>query len=219
MTRSGTCFSVVICSWTLLAAGCAPLAPWPPGGVNVPPEVQVVLDDPDDFRADLDDPLEGVEFGAVADDLHELTGCWGCVLTDKGYFAQQFVGVAFFVVYRFDNEDAGFTRWSGWGSLDGSGLSHLIPILGAEVGSYQVDSERTLLLTVGQYLSNYDDEAKVVRADLIEDPMAPTPYERPVLVTLSGDSMLALIGAESPDEVDQTDFRAIFHRFACPSPE
>jgi hypothetical protein len=203
---------IVSAGIVVFVTGCG-LGILPTPDIELPATVQFVLENAWSFRSADDDRLRTVEPGAVIDDLAGLSGCWAAVLTP----AEHDVGAGFYVVYHFNPEDGNVSRWSFFG-MDTGGLFPFAPIITAEHGTYAVSGENTLLLTIERVESNLDAEANV-SSTLQPVPGPGGPYERPALVTLSGDAMLLFIDIESPAEVDAEVPWLIFRRFDCPAAE
>jgi len=190
--------------------GCG-LGMLPTPDVDLPSTVQFVLDNAQGFRSAEDDPLQTIDPGTVIDDLADLSGCWATMFTD----AEIDVGAAFFVVYRFDPEDGSVTRWSFVGLQTGR-LFPLAPVITAEHGTYEITGENTLLLSIERLESNVNEAGQVTGTLGPTAPFA-VPYERPALVTLSGDSMLLYIDIATADDADEEAERPIFQQFDCPT--
>jgi hypothetical protein len=175
------------------------------------PEAQYVVENPAQFTAPADDPLQSVDPGTVIDDLHTLNGCWGALLTDNGDASD----VALYVVWHFDAAAQTFDRWSFVG-LSSGGLLPSAPLVSLERGTFEVTGTNTLRMTLQHLYANVNDATGSLTTDLREIEMtADTQTQRDGLVTRSGDRMLFYIDIATPDQVDPTAERAIFYQFDC----
>ena len=202
--------AVLILSLVLIS-GCE-LPFFPDVQVPVPVAVQTVLADRAAFEPGADDPLAQVEPGTVMDDLAVLDGCWGTVFTSSDFT----INVGFFVVYQFDNTAGTFTRWSGMANAAGE-LWPLMPLLSVETGSFTVEGPAAIVLTDEHMYTNIDPVTSQVSDTLYEVGALAVPMDRPVIVTLSDDSMLLYIDVETVDDIDPTEQRPIFYKFDCPA--
>lgn len=87
-----------LCMLALLSAtgGCAPMALWAlvPAAQEIPPELNVILDDPERFRGDSDAPFESPTRGRPLGELTELGGCWGAYWETETTLGDRTFGVS-----------------------------------------------------------------------------------------------------------------------------
>ena len=197
-------------------AGCpgVPAYNVPVNSVEVPSDLQPVLNAPADFTVAKDDTLRTVTPGTVLDPLAQLDGCWGGLLPA----IRPNVDLALYTVFHFDRQTGTYQSWAAQGVRSG-GLWPTLPLIVENSGTFQVQSDNTLLLHMTHSRANLDETSGHITTTLNDQPLtADNPVvDWPALATLQGDHLLLYLGVSSAAEVSTAEDRQILTRFDCPA--
>jgi hypothetical protein len=209
----GTVVGLGLAGLAVGLTGCI-FTSFPVSELEIPPELQFVLDNPAQFISPADDPMETVAPGTVIDDLAELDGCWGLMLTEGEEVEMHLALVA---VYRFDRATGRYSAWTTIGREAG-GIWPTMPVISLEEGTFEVAGPALLRLKTEKSYANVDPVTGQLTRDLREQPIdSDNPaWEQSGLATLDGDRLLFFLGDETAADVDLTEERPIHYRFACP---
>jgi hypothetical protein len=177
----------------VLLAGC-PLQP-----LEVPSLLDAVLEEKTAFRPSEDNALLDVAPGTAIDDVQErLAGCWGKFLDDDG---EALITLSGAIQFR---ADGGYETWGLQYDVLG-----LLPFLFGEAGTYEVLEPGRLRLRAERRWSQ--SPGGTLQEEDVKLP------EQTALLTLSGDSMMFVLGSDDPNSVP-TEQRIyyIYRRFECP---
>jgi hypothetical protein len=166
---------------------------------ELPAELQAVIDAPDAFSADPNDPLAAVVPGTLIDDLGGLTGCWGNCSDGFPY-------AVVYEVYQFDAETGLANRWvltPGW---------MFIPsVIVVDEGTFEVVDTGRIEITLDRYTLSCAITG--LGQQFTDLPAEIAVIEK--LVTLSGDELL-LASPYYVDEETGDPLGRVFIRFGCP---
>lgn len=189
----------------LVAAGGCFFPGTPTTLTQLPPELQIVVDDPNGFTAQPDDPLADVTPGTLIDDLSGLTGCWGA-FEEAEYSLGGTPLTAFYEVYQFDADAGTADRW-----VFTLGFFLVPPVVAVDEGTFSILDDGRIEIRVDRY--TVVDMRTGVGRQFSDLPDVIAVLEK--LVTLDGDQVLIAVPYYLDEETGEP-LGQIFKRFDCP---
>jgi len=189
---------------TLLATGGCFFPGLPATLTQLPSELQIVVDDPNDFTPPADDPLANLTPGTAVDDLSNLTGCWGWFEAAEPAVGGPATG--FYEVYQFDADAGIANRW-----VFTPPFLAIPPIVATDEGSFTPHDDGRIEIRLDRY--TIIDMRTGLGWEFTELPDDIAVFDR--LVTLDGDQLLVGDPAYVDEETGEPIGR-IFARFDCP---
>ncbi len=204
MRQNCTLIGVVL----LLAGVCCVSGCWLPTlWADLPAALALIMDDPNAYVADANDPLREVTPGTVMDSLAGLDGCYGAYRASSEERHGGFVG-AIYEVLSFDPATNTLTRYTAQ-LLDG------LAIVDVQTGAYAVADAGHLIFTVLRVQSNVWGDGL---SDVTDDYNVLPVYR--IDATLSGDRLRTAFhmpegDLRTPEGIADT-LELIHLNFACP---